>query len=62
MNIMETKNDTEKKLCSREKTLVTHVVDLTIITLKERYHFKTSKTKIFVGHHERLVIYVKKKT
>ena len=41
--------------------MVLHFVDLTIITLKERYPPKTSKTKFFVGHHERLVIYVKEK-
>ena len=40
--------------------MVVKVADSTVITLKERYPFKTSKTKIFVDHHKRLEIYVMK--
>ena len=40
--------------------MVLNVADSTVITLKERYPIKTSKTKIFVDHHKRLENYVMK--
>ena len=40
--------------------MVLNVADSKVITLKDRYPFKTSKTKIFVDHHKRLENYVLK--